>query len=250
MSLFTSKIVMPEALNESISSFFEEWGTAVVGRTRAKVGWPSRALALVMNCPIAPVAPTTRILLFPILFCLVWWEDQDQISEGTEKQDSVCRGEAWSKDQFWGGICILVHFCLKSKNKEKNDKQPSQSFQWFSLKNVSSFSEGKPNTICKQDYMCKRAPKVKCFLHSNCLYTHIDATSPIFGDRMTKHDHQSTLWFSISICKSVLQTWHSFIPVSSCKREHVQMQTSYKLHQTTYNWITGWNSKVWICLYQ
>jgi hypothetical protein len=41
------------------------------------VGWPSRALALVMNDPIAPVAPTTRILLFPIVFCLVGWEDQD-----------------------------------------------------------------------------------------------------------------------------------------------------------------------------
>jgi hypothetical protein len=51
----------------------------------------------------------------------------------------------------------------------------------------------KPNTICKQNYILKRAPKEKCFLHSNCfVYTHIDATSPNFGDRMTEHDHQPT----------------------------------------------------------
>ncbi len=117
MSLFTSKIVMPEALNESISSFFEEWGPAVAGQTRAKVGWPTQALALVKNGPIAPVAPTTRILLFPILFCLVGWEDQDQNSEDNEKQDSVCQGGELKVKTNFEVMCILVHFCLKSKNK-------------------------------------------------------------------------------------------------------------------------------------
>ncbi len=99
MSLFTSKIVMPEALNDSISSFFEESGPAVAGRTRAKVGCPSWALALVTNVPMCPVAPTTKILLIPIVSRLLWWEDQDenwkalkikiQLSEGSLKQRPI-----------------------------------------------------------------------------------------------------------------------------------------------------------------
>jgi hypothetical protein len=74
LNVCTSKIVMPEALNDSISSFFEESGRAVAGRTRAKVGCPSRTLAAVMNGPRYPVAPTTKILLIPIysvLFALM-----------------------------------------------------------------------------------------------------------------------------------------------------------------------------------
>jgi len=85
-------------------------------------------------------------------------------------------------------MCILVHFCLKNKNKEKNDKQPSQSLINDSpLRLFPLLKADKSNAICKQNYMRKRAPKVKCFLHSNCLYTHIDATSPIFGDIITEH---------------------------------------------------------------
>jgi len=72
-----------------------------------------------MNGPIAPVAPTTRILLFPIVFCLVGWEDQDQKSEDAEKQDSVCPGGELKVKTNFEVMCILVHFYLKSKNKDK-----------------------------------------------------------------------------------------------------------------------------------
>jgi hypothetical protein len=59
-----------------------------------------RALTLVMNCPNAPVAPITRILLFPIVFCLVWWEDQNQKSQDTEKQHSIWGWELKTKTNF------------------------------------------------------------------------------------------------------------------------------------------------------
>jgi len=47
--------------------------------------------------------------------------------------------------------------------------------------------------------------------------------------------HQPTPWFSNSICKSILQTWHSFIPVSSYKHHQVQIHTKQAPIQTTYN---------------
>ncbi len=81
------------------------------------------------------------------------------------------------------------------------------------------------------------------------VYTHVNATSPNFCDRRTEHDHQPTPWFFISICKSILQIWHSFIQVSSWSMNRYKCKQN-KLHQTTYNWITGPNSKVWIRLYQ
>jgi hypothetical protein len=71
LNVFTSKIVVPEALNDSISLIFEESGRAVAGRTRAKVGCPSRTLAVMMNGPRYPVAPTTKILLIPIVSYLL-----------------------------------------------------------------------------------------------------------------------------------------------------------------------------------
>jgi hypothetical protein len=88
----------------------------------------------------------------------------------------------------------------------------------------------KPNTICKQDYMCKRAPKVKCFLHSNCLYTHIDATSPIFGDRMTEHDHQSTPWFSTSNHFTNLTFLHSSFKLQAWACTNAHKTSSIKQH--------------------
>jgi len=59
---------MPAAVKESSSTFLAELGTAVVsGRTTTKVGCPNRALALAIYFPMYPVAPSTKILLFPIL---------------------------------------------------------------------------------------------------------------------------------------------------------------------------------------
>jgi hypothetical protein len=58
-------------------------------------------------------------LAVPIVFCLVGWEDQDQNSEDTEKQDSVCQGGELKVKTNFEVMCILVHFFLKSKNKDK-----------------------------------------------------------------------------------------------------------------------------------
>jgi hypothetical protein len=109
-------------------------------------------------------------------------------------------------------MCILVHFCLKNKNKEKNDKQPSQSLINDSpLKRFYLLKADKPNVICKQNYMWKRAPKVKCFLHSNCLYTHIDATFPIFGDIITEYLHMQINFTNLTFLhlSFKLQAWAS-----------------------------------------
>jgi hypothetical protein len=68
MDWLTCKMVMPAAVKESSSTFLAELGTAAVsGRTTTKVGCPNRALALAICFPMYPVAPSTKILLFPIL---------------------------------------------------------------------------------------------------------------------------------------------------------------------------------------
>jgi hypothetical protein len=93
---------------------------------------------------IAPVAPTTRILLFPIVFCLVGWEDQDQKSEDTLETVSSSKGR-----QAQYNIQAKLHL-----------EKSSQGEMLLAFKLL--------------------------------VYTHIDATSPNFGDRMTEHDHQPT----------------------------------------------------------
>jgi hypothetical protein len=50
---------------------------------------------------------------------LVGWEDQDQKSEDAEKQDSVCPGGELKVKTIFEVMFILVHFYLKSKNKDK-----------------------------------------------------------------------------------------------------------------------------------
>jgi hypothetical protein len=161
-----------------------------------------RALALVMNCPNAPVAPITRILLFPIVFCLVWWEDQNQKSQDTEKQHSIWGWELKTKTNF-EVVCASLSIFALNKNKEKNDKQPSQSLINDSpLRLFPLLKADKPNAICKQNYMWKRAPKMKCFLHSDCFYTHIDATSPISGDIITEHLHMQIYFTNLTFLHS------------------------------------------------
>jgi hypothetical protein len=44
---------------------------------------------------------------------------KDQKSEDAEKQDSVCRGEELKVKTNFEVMCILVHFYLKRKNKDK-----------------------------------------------------------------------------------------------------------------------------------
>ncbi len=75
MDWLTCKMVMPAAVKESSSAFLAELGAAVVsGRTRTKVGCPNRALALAINFPMYPVAPITKILLFPMLANCSQWQ--------------------------------------------------------------------------------------------------------------------------------------------------------------------------------
>lgn len=62
----TGRLTYGKLSNSASSAFMAGSDAEEPGRTKMKVGWPSFTLAWTMYLPISPVAPTTRILLFPI----------------------------------------------------------------------------------------------------------------------------------------------------------------------------------------
>jgi hypothetical protein len=69
--------------------------------------------------------------------------------------------------------CASLSISTLRVKTRTNDKQPSQSLIYDShLRLFPLLKADRPNTIYKQNYIWKRAPKGKCFLHSNCVYIH------------------------------------------------------------------------------
>jgi hypothetical protein len=96
--VLTWRLVAPRLWNSARSACLA--GVEEPGRTRTNVGWPSFTLAWTMYLPISPVAPTTRILLFPILSSLTYT---------TILSWQICV-RSNSSPLSWCGLCPTVDF--------------------------------------------------------------------------------------------------------------------------------------------
>ncbi len=222
MSLFTSKIVMPEALNESINSFFEEWVLLWLGEPEQRWDGPVEHLPWWWMVQLLQLLQPPESCYFPL--CFVWLDGKIKTKNLKTLKNKIQFVEGGSLK--WRPIlrsCASLSIYTSRAKTRTNDKQPSQSLIYDSpLRLFPLLKADKRNTIYKQNYIWKRAPKGKCFLHSNCLYIH---TLMLLLQFWWQNDSTWTSWFFISICKSILQIF-SFLHLSfKLEHEQVQMQT-------------------------
>ncbi len=172
MSLFTSKIVMPEALNESINSFFEEWVLLWLGEPEQRWDGPVEYLPWWWMVQLLQLLQPPESCCFPL--CCVWLNGKIKTKNLKTLKNKIQFVEGRSLK--WRPIlrsCASLSISTLRVKTRTNDKQPSQSLIYDShLRLFPLLKADRPNTIYKQNYIWKRAPKGKCFLHSNCVYIH------------------------------------------------------------------------------
>ncbi len=149
-------------------------------------------------------------------------------------------------------MCILVHFYLKSKNKETNDKQPSQSLiddsplRLFPLLKADKLK----NNMQAKLHLEKSSQGEMLLAFKLLVYWYyllqIFATEWLNMIIINQHGDFSSPYMQVNFT-------NFFIPSFECQAGAWAGTNANKIssHQTTYNWmITGPNNKVWICLYQ
>ncbi len=149
-------------------------------------------------------------------------------------------------------MCILVHFYLKSKNKETNDKQPSQSLiddsplRLFPLLKADKLK----NNMQAKLHLEKSSQGEMLLAFKLLVYWYyllqIFATEWLNMIIINQHGDFSSPYMQVNFT-------NFFIPSFEFQAGAWAGTNANKIssHQTTYNWmITGPNNKVWICLYQ